>query len=358
MTVLLTNLPSNDAKPVSPNQLDYPTFVRAMFFASGVLMLITGFIFVGQLFNTLPSCTGANCVGPSLMWGSFTNDLNPAWRFVFSLAPNAFVLNWTPVFLGLLSIICHWPGFGFDFCTRSFLHVALYNLLCALLLFAYSGNMGVLSAVFCILVAICALPLHFSRHRGEKTTLHITIGTGVLAKMGYVADNALVISIARALGLGLGLITIAIGFIHVFSENFVWCQPSATQQCLGPSIVWNGANGAAFTAQSNGFFSMWGRVFTLQPEILGPLWGPVVFGWITVLQHIEHRNWPSISGSWPRAFLWFMFMALFCQFGYSGALGILVGFASVLEALLALLITAGGGGTTATHYSIHIRWLD
>jgi len=355
----LVDLPANDSKPPAPVQRDFATCVRFTYFFGGIFTLITGLVFIGTLFNSLAAvqCQGPNCVGPSLFWGSFVDDLNPEWRQVFNLAPNEFVRNWTAVFMGIISCIVHWPGFGFNFATRSWIHVSFWNFLQVLFAnFAYTGNLGILAGCFSCITVFCSLILHFSKHRAERTTLYITFGADTCAKMGFIADNNLVVFVAQCLSLGLGMATVVIGFIHVFSLNFQWCTASNTQECFGPSLRWNSGN-VAFTADSNDETG-WRSVFTFAPEIFFPLWGPVFLGWITVFQHLENRTWVTIFGSWPRVFLWFMFIALFANFGYSGSLGILVGFGSIFECFLALMITLGGGGQAPTHFNIHVRGLD
>lgn len=103
----------------------------------------------------------------------------------------------------------------------------------------------------------------------------------------------------------------------------------------------------------------WRDVFTFQTEIFFPLWGPVFLGWFTILQHLQGRQWQSIYASWPRVFLWHLFLGLFAGLGYAGNLGIIVGFCQIFGcALFALLISLGGGGHSRTHLELHIRGMD
>jgi hypothetical protein len=54
------------------NKFDLPTIGRFYYLFAGVLILINGLVFIGDRFNTLTTpCTGSNCIGPSLSWGSW-----------------------------------------------------------------------------------------------------------------------------------------------------------------------------------------------------------------------------------------------------------------------------------------------
>lgn len=345
------------------NKFDAPTIGRFLYLISGCLITINGFIFIGETFKQLGNCTGtSNCIGPALFWGSWTGGTgdgqNALWRTVFPLAPDLLFRNWTGVFLGLLMMVVHIPGFKFTFNTRSWLHVSFFSLFTVLFgAFPYSGNLGILVGFFTIPLVILSFFLAFTKYRHEPTTLNLRL---THLHCGCLVDNELFIHITRILSLVGGLAVMIVGFIHVFVQDFRWCPagPAGTFDCVGPSLRWNPTNSnRGFLFPANGPLTGpgWGAtIFTFAIETFCPLWGPVVLGYVTILQHVNGHNWQSISASWPRVFFWFMFIGLFGSLGYAGNLGILVGFYCITVAMFALAITLGGGANTKTHMEIHV----
>ena len=252
-------------------------------------------------------------------------------------------------------ILVHFPGFKFSFCTRTWLHVSFFSLFTVLFgCFPYAGNLGIIIGFLVLVLTVISFVLVFTRYRHEPTTLLIRLER---FHMGCLANNELILTITRVCSLVAGIAVMVLGFIHVFVTNFNWCpDPPTTNQCVGPSLRWN-PSGSNFINEIN-LASGWGTIFTFVPQLFFPLWGPIILGWITVLQHIEGHEWPSISVSWGRVFVWFMFLGLFSGLGYAGNLGIIVGFFCILIALLALLIAFGGGTTARTHLSIHVRYFS
>jgi hypothetical protein len=126
----------DDPRPIPVNRWDIPTFVRAMFWLSGALTIVVGLVFIGNEFSTQAPCVNNGCIGPSLAWGAapFTIDsnLNAKWRSIFSLRPSVLVENWTPVFFGIISVTSHFPGFKYNFVTRTWFHCACWNVFLAL----------------------------------------------------------------------------------------------------------------------------------------------------------------------------------------------------------------------------------
>ena len=349
------NLIPDASKDKPVNGFDLATFARAGFLGTGILTMSVGITHVAYSTQTsFPQCSGANCVGPALVWGGsgngFIADLNGGWRLVFSLAPSLFATYWTAFVLGLITTMSQFSGFAFNFCTRTWLHTSLWLLFVATFgCFGFAGNWGVIVAVFACISCILSF-FTFLTARQSSTTLQLSLCHSKL--LDCVADNALVINLARVLSLGVGLLTFVIGLIHVFNRSFQWCPANPWTECLGPSIRWNTVNSQNFVQSSNGP-TAWRSIFTLDIEILGPLWGPTVLGYFTAIQHVQDHN-HALLMSWPRVCLWFLFIALFANFGYAGNLGIICGFVSVVVALLAVLITAGGGGTAPTHFAFRM----
>jgi len=340
------------------NKFNAPTIGRFLYLISGVLITINGFIFIGDTFNQLGQCTGSSCVGPALRWGSWTggtgDNQNLAWRLVFPLGPNRLFQLWTGVFLGVMMMIVHIPGFKFSFNTKSWLHVSLFTLFAVLFgAFPYSGNLGILVGFFTLPLVPLSFFLALSKYRHEPTTLNLRLHN---IHCGCLVDNEFFIEGTRILGFIASVAVFVIGWIHIGVQDFNWCPAGNTYDCVGPSLRWNPSN-SNFLRNGNGpGAGGWGDViFTFAIDVFFPLWGTVVLGYVAILQHLEGHAWQSISASWPRAFFWYLFLGLFSGLGYVGNLGILVGFFCILISLLSLCITLGGGATTRTHLDIHVH---
>jgi len=330
-----------------------------MHWLSGFLTIVVGLIFVGTEFAAQPACSGDGCIGRSLRWGAggFTvsSGLNANWREIFSLRPSVLVETWTPVFFGILSVTAHFPGFNHRFITKSWFHAGAWNVFLALFgHLGYGGNIGIIFGMFAAVVGVMCACMQFSPWRKERPQLHMTLG-GCLDRWSFVTDNEVVLVLARTLSILIGVATFILGLVSVLTSDFNWCPEGIYTDCFGPSLRWNnGDAGQGFVHDANR--DGWRTVFTFNPEFFIPLWGPVIFGYITVLQHVKGKSW-VIYRTWPRVFLYFMFLAFFVNFGYTGSLGVLVGFFSVFVAFLALLISVAGGTNTRTHFEMKVKFL-
>jgi len=105
--------------------------------------------------------------------------------------------------------------------------------------------------------------MQFSPWRKERPQLHMTLG-GVLDRWSFVTDNEVVLTLARAIGLGLGIATLLLGLIAILTSDFNWCPdtvPSIVNgvpvavtynECFGPSLRWNnGGTGQGFVDDAN-----------------------------------------------------------------------------------------------------------
>lgn len=338
------------------NKCDLPTIGRYLYLIGGLLVTINGFVSIGEQFNSLMSCTGNGCVGPALFWMTdFVADSNGNWRAVFPLNPVELFNKWTGVFLGLIMIVVHLPGFKFSFCTRTWLHVCVFTIFVMLFgAFPYAGNLGVLVGFFQLpLVFLSFLMAFVPAYRHAPTTLNVSSEKAKrFCQLGCLVDNALFLNISKGLSLGVAFFVIAVGLVHVFTHNFDWCPTMQWSECAGPSLRWNSANMDFLREGNDG--TGWRQIFTFKIDTFCALWGPIILGYITALQHVRGHLWTSIYQSWPRVFMWFMFLGLFAAFGYAGNLGVLCGFACMVVALFALLITVGGGANSPTHFEINI----
>lgn len=228
----------------------------------------------------------------------------------------------------------------------------------------YAGNLGVIFGTYAIACGFSCLLMQFTKYRNERPTLNVTLG-GILDRWSFMMNNDVMIECGRALSLALGIASIVNGFIFVLTQNFDWCPVvNEWNQCYGPSVRWNTVGGNAtgthaFVYDANGPGNPpggWRTVFTFNPEIFFPMWGPVILGYVTVIQHLKGRTWP-IHTTWPRVCLWFLFLGLFGNMGYTGNLGVIIGFLCVLESLLAFLISIGGGTSIRCHFNVRIAFL-
>ena len=120
-------------------------------------------------------------------------------------------------------------------------------------------------------ISVMCICMQFSNWRNERPQLHMSMG-GVFDRWSFVTDNEVVLNLARALALGIGMATFIMGFIYVLTRNFVWCPQTAGgttyNQCYGPSLRWNnGGDGQNFVADANkGTFGPpdngWRSIFT------------------------------------------------------------------------------------------------
>lgn len=88
------------------------------------------------------------------------NDINKIyWRTtMFTFAPTVFFDIWTPLVMGLISILCHTRTFSFSWMCRTYVHYFIWNF--ALALFGnlgYAGGVGVICSAFSLLTALLSL---------------------------------------------------------------------------------------------------------------------------------------------------------------------------------------------------------
>jgi hypothetical protein len=219
----------------------------------------------------------------------------------------------------------------------------------------YSGNLGILVGFFVIPLCVLAFILPFTRYRHDPTTLNLRVSH---LHCGCLADNELVIRIARVVSFIAAICVLGIGIIHVVMQRFNWCAPGGPYDCIGPSLRWN-PTGRDFLFAGNGpYAGGWASsFFTLAIDPFMDMWGPIIMGLISIGQHLNGHQIEAISISWPRVFLWYMFVGLFAAFGYAGNLGVLTGFLCVFVSFLALAISLGGGAHTRTHLDLLVYGL-
>lgn len=138
--------------------------------------------------------------------------------------------------------------------------------------------------------------------------------------------------VTRVLSLVAGVATIVCGIVHVTSQFRKACRGDFTD-CVGPWLYWSSDT---FTEDVNAGY--WrDTLFSLKPDSFCEQWGPLFLGLATVFTHTAALRIDAICLNWARVCMWFLFLALFANFGYAGNLGILTGFLSSLVALLAFI---------------------
>lgn len=105
---------------------------------------------------------------------SDVNRLN--WRkAMFSFAPSVFFDIWTPLVMGLVSILCHFEQFGFDWMSRTYFHFFCWNFVLALWgNIGYSGGIGVIVSAFTLLCTVFSLVCVFIA-RGTSPKLGLQV---------------------------------------------------------------------------------------------------------------------------------------------------------------------------------------
>ena len=151
---------------------------RALSFVAGLATAICGLVHVFSKFRKeCPSLGRSDCVGPWLFWssGDFTADVNGAyWRLqLFSLAPDAFIDNWSAVILGLITMFLHVHSLRIEALSRNWARLCVWFLFVALFgSFGYAGNLGVLTGFLNSLVALLCFILACGPGRNVSTTMN------------------------------------------------------------------------------------------------------------------------------------------------------------------------------------------
>jgi hypothetical protein len=264
----------------------------------------------------------SDCVGPLLNWDGdefFTvDDNNPKFRGVFGVGPTVVATVWSPILLGLYTVLAHshetsrilqnwatlcvWHGFLGVFGN-----------------FPFAGGAGIIVGFFNIVISGLCLLAHFFV-RGEVVNMDVLSGRGqfsiTLSNVNTLVKITDVLSIVSVL-----LTFIVCGAFHIAANEFhKWCRGD---DCVGPWLTF-----------PDDFFetvnlSGWGSLFTLAPDRFGDVWGAAALSFFTLLVP---------SSSWFNLMIWHLILALFGSFGYAGNIGILIGFLHSVVAFFAALV--------------------
>ena len=106
------------------------------------------------------------------------------------------------------------------------------------------------------------------KNDNSSTTLDLNV------QMQCGSSNIEAISmLARILSFSIAVFLIAVGFIHIFINSLnQWCVGFGND-CIGPYLTWCTGDFLCLENQNG-----WGRFFSLDPNTLFPLFGPLFFG--------------------------------------------------------------------------------
>lgn len=138
----------------------------------------TGWIgFISGILSMIVSLFLMPSLGPRILMfeDQFTADFNQyPWRLaMFSFIPDVFMDVWTPFIMGMISIMCHFRVFHFDWMCRSYGRFLFWNL--ALGLFGqigYCGIVGIIASAFSFLCSLLSLICVFTL-KNESAKLNL-----------------------------------------------------------------------------------------------------------------------------------------------------------------------------------------
>lgn len=334
---------------------------RALTVLVGCLTFIVGLVHIAKTVE-LSDCEDSStisCIGKSLRWNtraasSPINDVNKEWRDVFTFSPDPFFEYWTPILLGVLTLMIHFggePGWFTLAIASTWVRLGFWLAFVALYgNFGYAGNFGIVVALItCMIAGLCLIIALISRGDQVAPDTRMSIDPSdryvkfVPNVIGKVFAKIVIFSMFL-----LGLCTVALGIMVIIEELPDICASGSysydgdDMRCFGPGLIWiprtsDVSPGYGINSLSGG--DDWGSFFSLQPSVFFDLMTPLIFGIVAVLASISSDMFMGLTSSWSALFLFFLVQALFGQFGYAGNYGIVLGFISIALAILSLITT-------------------
>ena len=148
--------------------------------------------------------------------------------------------------------------------------------------------------------------------------------------MGTLNLSHLLTTYLRANQIIISFFTIIIFFIHLDNKcrayhdagEPYWCTPiEDVQSCIGHNLVWSEKSRGVYDWN----FKWRADVFTLKPDALVDLWTPFVLGVIGMLAYFG-KPIEIFQTTWLNVLGFYLFVALYGQFGYAGNFGVFWGF--------------------------------
>jgi hypothetical protein len=243
----------------------------------------------------------SHCFGPYLSWNKgdhFFDDSNVRFRATFSLMPKPLGENFGPLFLSLLT----W--FKLDAIVQQDKYrvpTTLYLLaVCFWGCFPYAGGAGIVCGF--LLLVLLALVLFLPWVKDKD----LPLPSVNLPTLGTFSSRT-----AKVLVYGCLALVALNNLVHiVHNEMQTFCHDEH-DNCIGPGLKWPDH----FFRDVNLPLGTWGHLFSLDLNRVLDCWTPLFLVLVTYLaQPLEHA---------PVG--WFLVLALFGSFGYSGNGGIVAG---------------------------------
>eukprot|EP00922_Rhytidocystis_sp_ex-Travisia-forbesii_P050733 GHVS01075354.1.p1 GENE.GHVS01075354.1~~GHVS01075354.1.p1 ORF type:complete len:179 (+),score=21.47 GHVS01075354.1:229-765(+) len=125
------------------------TMTRWLVLLAGVLTIVLGFIIV---------CSRSASLSVDL---SFADDANnrASWRMaLFSFTPSVFVDVWTPMFMGVITTLVHFPSFQCPLIDQNFWRMFLWLFIMAMFgNLGYEGGIGIIFGAITLFVDLLCL---------------------------------------------------------------------------------------------------------------------------------------------------------------------------------------------------------
>jgi len=344
--------------------VDFVRVAQFVIFVASLATTITGAIFIVDIITDNPCCDEVldECLGPLLILPQvvFGEDVNLCYRTFFSLDPNIFLVIFTPLVLGLMSLYVHFSkDIYWIFLYRTWFRTSMWLLFVALFgNFGYAGNIGIISGFLMSFASFLCVVVHFSGR----------VGTGPFFSTSFRINNQELFpgpgvgGLVTFLSIVSALFTFILGCIHIFRSLPDVCLEDENVdppiKCVGPALFWLSGN---ITENVNLLTPLsWGStLFSLSPSQFIPNFTPLFFGVIGLAATLSSDNYfPWLFASYSRIMWWHLVVSVFANFGYIGKFGIMTGFISAIVAFLALLMVLCGYGGTYYGASSFGRGID
>lgn len=84
-------------------------------------------------------------------------------------------------------------------------------------------------------------------------------------------------------------------------------------------------------------------LWNIHPDTIGYYWSPTIFGILMIFTHFYDLQWNFLFGSWIRVALIIPVIAIFCNIGYAGGLGIITGIFNLVAWILYVVLAIQAG---------------
>ena len=279
---------------------------------SALFLILTGVVHFFNFSLGGDWCTGSSCVGPYLFWNEkhVLDDSNARFRELFSFTPTSIARNYIPILLGIVFLRMH----TFDESPKPVLVGGLLFIAGVFGSFPFAGGVGILCGFFCCFSAAFGFACAYFDIEPKlwKVRIHESMSCSISGN--YLSESSRIISILKALAIFCIFLAILNNWIHIFkNDTHTWCHGHGDDSCVGPWLTWP-ENSIDTVNLVKGF----GETFTLSPDRFLDVFAPTIYciAFITLTPRI----------TWYKVSMFLLFLSVFGCFGYSGNLGIFIGF--------------------------------